>query len=270
MVIDLRQGWGKFPEYELYKFPDNSVKFKFNQPAVHEDYVHVIISFRSNDDIIALMAVTEVLDQMKIVYKALSITYMMYQQDDRKFDNTESFGLKMISRLINSFKYDDVSIFHPHSDKVEFIDNLNIQSNERFLQYFLQETKGSEEMIWVIPDEGAFKTQFKQIGHMLHRHSVTSLKVRDHITGEITTILNGPENLKGRDCFIVDDICLGGRTHLNIASNLVDRGCGKLYLVVSHGVFNNGIDHLLEVFDEIWTTDSICTLTHDRLKIYNL
>lgn len=28
MIIDLRQGFGDFPDYKIFKFPDDSIKFK--------------------------------------------------------------------------------------------------------------------------------------------------------------------------------------------------------------------------------------------------
>ena len=95
------------------------------------------------------------------------------------------------------------------------------------------------------------------------------MKSRSHGTGEIETIVSC-EDLQGKDCFIIDDICLGGRTFVNIAQKLKEKNCGKLFLIVTHGIFNYGIDNLLEYFENIYTTDSICTLESDRLSIYNV
>ena len=282
-VLDLRQGFGEFEQYKLSKFPDNSVKFilKEDIESRFTSVPTIVVKTRllSNDDIIALALVKDVIDNKYVNVKTiLKIDYMMYQQDDRRFKTEESFGLKIISNFINSMKWDKVEIFHPHSDKVEFIDNCIIRDNQSFIEDCIQDLRVGKEIFqdstglkpeWIIPDAGAFKTQFKQIQNIEYPSFISCMKSRNHTTGEIETIVPAG-NLYGKDCFIVDDICLGGRTFIQIAQKLRKKNCGELYLIISHGVFNQGIEHLLEHFDYIYTTDSICNIEHEKLKIYKL
>ncbi len=267
-LLDLRKGYGDFHDYKLIKFPDNSIKFELKTNFV--DFVNIIL--KNNDDLITLMLVKDVLNR-KNLNPTLFITYMMYQQDDRLFEKNESFGLKAVCNFINTQKWKEINIFHPHSDKVEFLDNLNIVSNRNFVAnsiYEITEGNPSNNLVWVIPDAGAFKTQYKQIEKIDYPDFVICLKSRDHVTGNLVTIVN-TDDLKGKDCFIVDDICLGGRTFINIAQQLKDKNAGNIYLVVSHGIFNYGLDQLKPYFKGIYTTDSICTLPQDDfLKIYKL
>lgn len=270
MVLDLRQGFGDFHNYKLTKFPDNSIKFELKTNAV---ITKVVVTLRTNDDILGLALIKDVINRTQPYAPELYITYMMYQQDDRLFKDVESFGLKVISGIINNMKWGRISIFHPHSDKVEFIDNVNIISNSTFVRQALDSIKvrGEDpEPYWIIPDAGAFKTQFKQINGSGHKNFITCLKSRDHSTGEIETIVP-VEDLQGKPCFIVDDICLGGRTFTNIANELRKKNAGKLYLVVSHGVFNNGIGHLMQQFETIYTTNSITTLEENEyVRVFKL
>src|SRR5690606_17953064 len=114
-------------------------------------------------------------------------------------------------------------IFHPHSDKVEFIDNVYISDNTKVIEWAIRDIAETKKdlipLVWVIPDSGAFKTQFKQIEKLGYPDFITCMKSRNHGSGEITTVVNC-EDLQGKDCFIVDDICLGGRTFRNIALEL--------------------------------------------------
>lgn len=286
-VLDLRQGFGEFEQYKLSKFPDNSIKFILKEDIENRFTIVPTIVVRtrllSNDDIITLALVKDVIDNKYVNVKTiLKIDYMMYQQDDRRFKTEESFGLKVISNFINTMKWDKVEIFHPHSDKVEFIDNCIIKDNTEFIKFSLtnlfgfhfnligyNNKKHSDNLCWVIPDSGAFKTQFKQIENIEYPNFITCMKSRNHETGDIETVVN-VNDLSGVDCFIVDDICLGGRTFIQIAQKLREKNCGKLYLIVSHGVFNQGIEHLLEYFDYIYTTDSICNIEHEKLKVHKL
>ena len=276
-VLDLRQGFGEFEQYKLSKFPDNSIKFILKEDIENRftSVPTIVVRTRliSNDDIIALALVKDVIDNKYVNVKTiLKIDYMMYQQDDRRFKTEESFGLKVISNFINTMKWDKVEIFHPHSDKVEFIDNCIITSNQSFVEDAILDVRSytfNRFPYWVIPDSGAFKTQFKQIENIEYPNFITCMKSRNHETGGIETVVNVGD-LSGQACFIVDDICLGGRTFIQIAQKLREKNCGELYLIISHGVFNQGIEHLLEYFDYIYTTDSICNIEHEKLKIYKL
>lgn len=265
MILDLRKGFGEFEYYNLFKFPDNSVKF---QPkTLSEPVTEIVITLRNNDDIISLLMISDVFKRTQKINPNLFITYMMYQQDDRLFDVSESFGLKVICDLLNTLNFNKISIFHPHSDKVELINNCEIIDNLNLIKESISHL--DKEAYWVIPDSGAFKTQFKQIEKLNHKNFITCMKSRSHSTGNIETIVNCAD-LEGKDCFIVDDICLGGRTFINIAQKLKEKNCGNLYLIVSHGVFNYGIDNLLEYFQKIYTTNSICALTYERLDVLEL
>lgn len=276
-VLDLRQGFGEFEQYKLSKFPDNSIKFILKEDIENRftSVPTIVVRTRllSNDDIIALALVKDVIDNKYVNVKTiLKIDYMMYQQDDRRFKTEESFGLKVISNFINTMKWDKIKIFHPHSDKVEFIDNCIITSNQSFVEAAILDVRSytfNRFPYWVIPDSGAFKTQFKQIENIEYPNFITCMKSRNHETGGIETVVNVGD-LSGQACFIVDDICLGGRTFIQIAQKLREKNCGELYLIISHGVFNQGIEHLLEYFDYIYTTDSICNIEHEKLKIYKL
>jgi len=274
MIIDLKRGFGDFEEYKLSKFPDNSIKFELKVDIESWEEVLILTTFRSSDDILALGLVANTLRKVCPCPIYCNISYMMYQQDDRQFKDTESFGLKFICDLLNIYPIDSYEIFHPHSDKVEFINSLRILDNTQFLEWSIADIHAAKKdlvpVVWVIPDSGAFKTQFKQIEKLHYHEFITCMKSRNSGTGEITTVVN-TDDLQGKDCFIVDDICLGGRTFIQIAQELKKKNCGKLYLIVSHGVLNHGYIDLIKYFECIYTTDSICTLPEtDKLKIYEL
>jgi ribose-phosphate pyrophosphokinase len=274
MLIDLTQGYGEFSTHKLFQFPDGSIKFELSVYIDPNDSFRgdtiVKTRLRSHEDIFTLALVKDVLDRrLPTQTHRVKIDYMMYQQDDRLFDVKESFGLKVVCKFINDMKWDEVIVFAPHSDKVEFIDKIRIVDNTTFVAHALTKIPDSSQAIWVIPDSGAFKTQFKMIQKMDHDCSLVCSKSRDDM-GRITTVVPKGD-LEGHVCFIVDDICLGGATFIAIAEKLAAQNCGKLYLIVSHGVFNKGVDHLFHCFDGIYTTDSICTLESDgNLKVFKI
>ena len=80
------------------------------------------------------------------------------------------------------------------------------------------------------------------------------MKHRDVLTGQITgtSIIGEAEAKTG---IIVDDICDGGRTFIELAK-VIRKDYDKLILCITHGIFSNGFDELFKYFDQIYTTDS--------------
>jgi len=65
-----------------------------------------------------------------------------------------------------------------------------------------------------------------------------------------------------RDVIIIDDICDGGATFINIAKILTGykEFKGKIYLIVTHGIFSKGFAELSQYFKGIYCTNSYSDL----------
>ena len=61
MILDLTQGFGDFPEYKLFKFPDGSIKFGLKKDIEFRvstgNVIVVKTTLRSNDDLFVLALV---------------------------------------------------------------------------------------------------------------------------------------------------------------------------------------------------------------------
>ena len=78
-------------------------------------------------------------------------------------------------------------------------------------------------------------------------------KLRNINTGEIRGTKVHSTGFLNHDCVIVDDICDGGRTFIEIAKVLKQKGAGKIKLYVTHGIFSKGLDVFDGLIDEIYT-----------------
>ena len=75
--------------------------------------------------------------------------------------------------------------------------------------------------------------------------------------GKIEDVEISVRDFEGQDVFIFDDICEGGATYIGLAEEIQKRNAGKIYLVVSHGIFSAGFDRLKHSgIKHIFTTDS--------------
>ena len=71
------------------------------------------------------------------------------------------------------------------------------------------------------------------------------IRYRDTATGNIIRTDISVQDFKGANLMIVDDICDGGRTFIELAKVLRERNAGKIELFITHGIFSKGVD----VFD---------------------
>jgi ribose-phosphate pyrophosphokinase len=96
--------------------------------------------------------------------------------------------------------------------------------------------------------------------------------VRDIKTGKIlrTEIptLDQHNDLK---YVIVDDICDGGRTFVELAKAIHDsRPTAKVYLVVTHGIFSAGFGELNNHFPQIFCTNSVKDVDNSQVTQINV
>ena len=107
------------------------------------------------------------------------------------------------------------------------------------------------------------KYQFKIIALLLLAFVLTACG------GAITGTEAYCDDLEGQSVVIADDIADGGYTFIKLAEKLKEKGAGKIFLYVSHGIFSKGLDVLLDAgIDCVYTTDSFCDRTStDKLKI---
>lgn len=240
-------------------FPDNSIKIGYR----HDNSIPYSVSLKNHNDIWELMLLNDIL--VRNNRKAfLQINYLMYQQDDRIFDIYESFGLKVLADILNGLKgFEKISVFDPHSDSVCLINNVNVLSASKQIESTINMI-GTDDLCILTPDAGAYKKYMPQIPTNIPTYSCSKVRGKD---GNIKTLV--PNEITESKILIVDDIGLGCKTHTSISEKfMLDK---DVYLYVSHGVFNQGVEHLKPYFKKVFTTDSITTEKETEfLKIIKL
>ncbi|AGC75775.1 ribose-phosphate pyrophosphokinase [Nonlabens dokdonensis] len=235
--------------YEIKKFKDGQIASKITK----QTDLHIKIRGNSYEDLFTIASIKEAWDAAhnldKTVTSILTIYCLMAQRSDRRFNEKESFDLKVVARFINSLKFDKVEILHPHSAiSLAMIDNSTALDHFEYVERAFKEIG---HPVLVSPDAGAYKTTH-QIAELLHADLVPSNKVR--VNGAPQISIQG--DVKGKKCLIIDDLADGGRTFKNLAQELKNQGATAVYLYVTHGQFNYGFEELKEVIDKIYCTNS--------------
>lgn len=189
----------------------------------------------------------------------LVIPYFPYARQDRVCVHGEALGASVMANIINSLGFSKVTVWDAHSDvspallkRVVNIPQINLLKKCDDLVQRLS----SGELILVSPDAGAAKKTIK-IAETFggEPEVIQAQKVRNLKTGEIvkTEILG---DVKDKNVLITDDICDGGRTFIELAKALKEKGAKEVSLFVTHGIFSNGLSVFDGLIERIYTTDS--------------
>lgn len=256
----------------------NSFLFSGGEVQVQLPYkpggdIDVIARIQDSDTLIELLLVTEVVKryQTRNSQLKLFIPYFPYARQDRVMNSFEAFSLKVIAKLINDLEYDQVFIVDPHSDvtpalinNVQVIDQLEVFTS-RFsrLQSFCKEHKP----VIIAPDAGAVKKASK-IAVQYGLELIVASKLRDTKTGEIlrsTLNLHHEKQLLNKSVLIVDDICDGGRTFVELAKTIKPYLPAEILLYVTHGIFSKGLDVFSGLISKVYTTDSFISKNIEKI-----
>jgi len=279
-------------KYEISRFPDGQQSLRLIEDGYNtfqslrdSDSAHgIIIKSRLNtfSDLEIIICATQALKEVGVKNISLYIPYCIGARSDRKFmEGGINYVKTVIAPIINSQGYKRVTILDPHSDVLEAcINNFEKQDNSNLLDfafrdYFLSKgfqtwsASNFEGVRLISPDAGALKKVFHCAEQLKYRHEVIiASKHRNIETGKID-YTNVPISVHDadKDIFIIDDICDGGRTFIEIAkavdevrkisSAVHPEHHGKNYLIVTHGIFSAGFDFLVQHFDGIYTTNSV-------------
>ena len=274
-------------KYEISKFPDGQQSLKVITP-INEMNEHVIIKSRFNSfqDLELIVCATQALCGIGVKEISLYIPYCLGGRSDRKFvEGGINYIKNVIAPIINSQNYHKVEIMDPHSDVLEAcINNFEKINTNKLIDFVLRdyfiEIKGVikidySKLLLLSPDAGAYKKIYGVAEYMGYKGDIiVASKYRNIETGKIEkTIVPFPNNdFLDKDIFIIDDICDGGRTFIEIAKAIRENEKyeGKIYLIVTHGIFSQGFGELNNHFTKIYSTNSYSDLNNSQLLQLNV
>lgn len=277
-------------KYEISKFPDGQQSLRLVEDGVNTFYslknnprgITIYSRLNTFNDLELIVCATQALKEAGVERIRLYVPYFIGARSDRKFmEGGLNYVKTVIAPIINLQGYEKVIIMDPHSDVIEAcINNFEKRNNSKliwfaFKEYFISkgfetsDIMNFEKARLVSPDAGALKKVFQTAEMVKYDHNIIiASKHRNVETGKIDRT-NVPMSYSeaDKDMIIIDDICDGGRTFIEIAKAINDirkqsttvapEDYGKNYLIVTHGIFSAEFDQLAEYFDGIYTTNSV-------------
>ena len=200
---------------------------------------------------------------------SLVLPYLPYSRQDRVCATGDSFSLEVFARIINSLKLKKVVTFDVHSSVAEQLfdnfENISVQDSDlrSIINTSRQTSISPTDVMLVAPDFGSLKRIQKYASELDSNSNILiSSKERCPKTGKIFgfKLYSTGEGLDfDGHLYIVDDICDGGYTFILAAKSIREKmpNIKSLNLVITHGIFSNGMGVLTERFDTITTMDTI-------------
>lgn len=231
----------------------------FEASAVEK--MELFVRLTNSSNIMQLMLAVDALRRMtnEQVPLELVIPYFPYARQDRVCVHGESLGAVVMASIINNLHCNKVTIWDAHSDVSPALLHKSVNiSQETILECCnaLKRRLSKGELTLISPDAGASKKTLK-IAEAFHGEVqvIQAQKIRNLKTGDIikTEVLG---DVCGKKVLIVDDICDGGRTFIELAKVLKEKGALEISLFVTHGIFSKGVAVFDGLIDAIYTTDS--------------
>lgn len=235
---------------------------------INDNPNEIVVKDYTMNGFMALAQHVEVLRRLGKTCIDVVYPYFPYARQDRVMVRNEPFSLKVFCDLLNSLNLSSVEIWDAHSDVTPaLIKNCNVVPQWEIAEKTMP-SEYFKERLFISPDAGAYKKVSKLIAD--DKRIAIGVKNRD-AEGNIThTGVFSPIPIEGQDCVIVDDICDGGRTFIELAKTLKAKGAKTVTLYVTHGIFSKGLEELKLYIDRIYTTNSFNNIQTDYLFVRNV
>lgn len=241
-------------------FPGGEVGVDINDlsgiDGIKATRVYVDARIRNSDDVMALVMTTNALRrEFPLAKFMLDLPYVPYARQDRVCNPGEALSIEAFADIINMLKYDMVQVTDPHSAVTPaVIKNCHILDQ---YEIFRDIKLSFNDITIVAPDAGATKKCEEFAKKVGAAGVITCSKTRNLADGKIIGMtVDGPEDMSDLNLLVLDDICDGGRTFIELALLLEARNPKRLELAVTHGIFSKGVDAVSNHYDHIYTTDS--------------
>ena len=287
-TLDLTNSEDSDIKYKISNFPDGqqAITLDLENTIFSSESQSVVIKSRLNSflDLELIICANQSLIELGVVnleFKlkeiSLYVPFFLGARSDRKFLKGQSNYLKtVICPIINSQNFSRVTVLDPHSDVLEAcLNNFQKTTNVGFASSSIEDIEGKITLI--SPDAGALKKIYDVAEAVDCTDVIVANKLRDLKTGRIIrTEVPGIDQEPGCKSFvIIDDICDGGRTFIEIAKAIRDIRSkkifnDKIYLVVTHGIFSAGFEELEKWFTGIYTTDSVKEIENELVTQVNI
>jgi ribose-phosphate pyrophosphokinase len=273
-TLNLSPGFGQcgqIVEFEESLFPAGETYIKACVPFGVTS-VRINTRLNNSDDIMGLAMAVDALKRRGVNYIELFVPYLPYSRQDRVCALGESFSLKVMSDMLWGMGLSRIVTYDVHSPVAStLLDGLLVNyNNHREVADFVEYISMTGPIVLVCPDQGATKKTYELLNKYpsLFKAVLFCHKARSK-DGKVSYV-EIEQDVRDMTALVVDDICDGGATFVELGKRLQEAKVNQSYLFVSHGLLSKGQEPLLPYYRMIGTTNSIRNGGGEGVKVFNL
>jgi len=223
---------------DVKRFADNEIFVEMKENVRGEDvFVIQSTSYPTNDNLMELLIIIDTLRRASAKRITAVIPYFGYARQDRKPGPRTPITSKLVANMIDKAGANRVLTMDLHAGQIQGF--FDIPTDNLFAAPVLVEDIKSKltsnTPIVVSPDVGGVvraRIIAKRIGADL-----AIVDKRREKAGE-SEVMNIIGDVKGKECFMIDDIVDSAGTLCNASDALIREGATKVYSYVTHGVLS--------------------------------
>lgn len=210
----------------------------------------------ANHHIVELCLTLDALKRASAKRVTAVIPYFGYARQDRKIEPRTPISAKAIANLISASGIDRLLTIDLHAGQIQGFFDVpvdNLYASKIFLKHLPDDP---ENTCIVSPDIGGSNRAnhySKKLGcdlAIVHKHREKANEVAEmRLIGDV----------RGKNCFIVDDMADTSGTLCKCADLLKDNGAESINAMITHGVFSGGAIEKINqsCFDKVFVSDTI-------------
>ena len=223
---------------DVKRFADNEIFVEMKENVRGEDvFVIQSTSYPANDNLMELLIIIDTLRRASAKRITAVVPYFGYARQDRKPGPRTPITSKLVANMIDKAGANRVLTMDLHAGQIQGF--FDIPTDNLFAAPVLVEDIKSKltsnTPIVVSPDVGGVvraRIIAKRIGADL-----AIVDKRREKAGE-SEVMNIIGDVKGKECFMIDDIVDSAGTLCNASDALMREGATKVYSYVTHGVLS--------------------------------
>ena len=223
---------------DVKRFADNEIFVEMKENVRGEDvFVIQSTSYPTNDNLMELLIIIDTLKRASAKRITAVVPYFGYARQDRKPGPRTPITSKLVANMIDKAGANRVLTMDLHAGQIQGF--FDIPTDNLFAAPVLVEDIKSKltsnTPIVVSPDVGGVvraRIIAKRIG--------ADLAIVDKRRGKAgeSEVMNIIGDVKGKECFMIDDIVDSAGTLCNASDALTREGATKVYSYVTHGVLS--------------------------------
>ena len=268
VTVETEGGLG-YVHRETFQFSAGETQVRLSPLPLRIRKIRVTADVNNSQTLVELLLTLNAINHLEYQGPVeLILPYLPYSRQDRACAPGEAFALSvLVNSLVPYFGAGDtITTWDVHSNVArtlfdsKFAGVFHNVSAASLLQNFELEKDVVfyPSTIVIAPDKGAVDRATVVQNVLGLERTVYATKVRNPENGEILrTEVPEDVNYRGKNLLIVDDICDGGRTFIELAKVLREHNPSRIDLYVTHGIFSKGFEVFENLIDHFYVANML-------------